>query len=348
MEPPAVQYARTVDGRSIAYAVTGEGPPLVFLPLGLNHIQLAWQQDGRISHWLRALSQRFRLVQYDGRATGMSDRGLDDSHSLADLDRDLEAVMDRLSLQGAVLLGYFYSGHVAIRYALKHPERVRALVLISCSPSIAAWPLDSLLRMAEQNWDAMLYNWVPISASADERARYLAFFKETRAQSDWLIAARVFSASSVADEASAVRTPTLVMHPRDFLWLRSEESAKLASRIPNARFQLIAGELPLGDATEGLQAIDRFLHDIEALEPIAPVVLPPESAHRLSAREVEVLSLIAAGRSNQQIADALVISLNTVNRHVSNIFVKIGAANRAEAAAFAARHGLLTTSGPAA
>ena len=47
------------------------------------------------------------------------------------------------------------------------------------------------------------------------------------------------------------------------------------------------------------------------------------------------------GRSNQEIADALVISLNTVNRHVSNIFVKIGAANRAEAAAFAARHGLI-------
>jgi DNA-binding CsgD family transcriptional regulator len=189
---------------------------------------------------------------------------------------------------------------------------------------------------------------VPISASPEERARYLAFFRETRTQADWLIAAKVFSASSVEDVAAQVRKPTLVMHPRDFLWLRSEESAKLASRIPNARFQLIPGELPLGDAMEGVQAIERFLQEIDVVEPIMAAAAPPEPAHRLSAREVEVLNLIAGGRSNQQIADALVISLNTVNRHVSNIFVKIGAANRAEAAAFAARHGLLTPSGPAA
>jgi DNA-binding CsgD family transcriptional regulator len=61
----------------------------------------------------------------------------------------------------------------------------------------------------------------------------------------------------------------------------------------------------------------------------------------LSAREVEVLRLVAAGKSNQQIADALVISLNTVARHMGNIFAKLGVANRVEAASFAAQHGLL-------
>jgi DNA-binding CsgD family transcriptional regulator len=61
----------------------------------------------------------------------------------------------------------------------------------------------------------------------------------------------------------------------------------------------------------------------------------------LSPREVEVLRLVAAGKSNQQIADALVISLNTVARHMGNIFAKLGAANRVEAASFAAKHGLL-------
>ena len=340
MESPPVQYVMTSDRRSIAYAVSGAGPPLVLLPLGLNHIQLAWNHDGRISGWLRALSERFHLVQYDGRATGMSERGLDASHSLEDLDRDLEAVMDKLGLQDVVLLGYFYSGHVAIRYALKHPERVRALVLISCSLSISAWPLDSLLRMAEQNWEAMLYNWVPISSSPEERARYLSFFKGTRTRADWIIAARVFSASSVEAEAPKLDLPVLVVHPRDFLWLPPEESARLAARIRDARFQLIAGELPLGDHVEGMQAIERFLKDIES-RPSPERVPEPRERHRLSAREVEVLVLIAGGRSNQQIADELVISLNTVNRHVSNIFVKIGSANRAEAAAYAARHGLL-------
>lgn len=60
----------------------------------------------------------------------------------------------------------------------------------------------------------------------------------------------------------------------------------------------------------------------------------------LSAREREVLRLLAAGRSNRDIAAALVISLNTVLRHVTHILEKTGAANRTEAAAYAHRHGL--------
>ena len=60
----------------------------------------------------------------------------------------------------------------------------------------------------------------------------------------------------------------------------------------------------------------------------------------LTGREVEVLRLIAAGHSNRTIAETLFISPNTVLRHVSNIFTKTGVANRAEAAAYATRHGL--------
>jgi DNA-binding NarL/FixJ family response regulator len=67
----------------------------------------------------------------------------------------------------------------------------------------------------------------------------------------------------------------------------------------------------------------------------------PSYSGGLSEREVEVLRLVAAGRSNQQIADTLVISPNTVLRHISNIFRKTGAANRVEAASYASRHGLL-------
>ena len=53
-----------------------------------------------------------------------------------------------------------------------------------------------------------------------------------------------------------------------------------------------------------------------------------------------MLRLLAAGKSNREIADALVISLNTVARHISNIFDKIGAQNRTEAANYAHQHGL--------
>jgi DNA-binding NarL/FixJ family response regulator len=60
----------------------------------------------------------------------------------------------------------------------------------------------------------------------------------------------------------------------------------------------------------------------------------------LTAREAEVLDLIAIGRSNADIATALSISLNTVATHVRNILAKTGCANRTEAAAYAMRQGL--------
>ena len=83
---------------------------------------------------------------------------------------------------------------------------------------------------------------------------------------------------------------------------------------------------------------------------MSPLTPPPPAAalpnqwvspDGLSQREVEVLRLVAAGKSNREIADALCISLNTVATHVRNILAKTGAANRTEAAAYALRNGLL-------
>jgi DNA-binding CsgD family transcriptional regulator len=68
----------------------------------------------------------------------------------------------------------------------------------------------------------------------------------------------------------------------------------------------------------------------------------PTYPNGLSEREVEVLRLVAAGRSNPEIAEALVISRNTVERHVNHILTKIGAANRVEAATYAHRRGLMS------
>jgi DNA-binding CsgD family transcriptional regulator len=63
--------------------------------------------------------------------------------------------------------------------------------------------------------------------------------------------------------------------------------------------------------------------------------------HGLSPREQEVLRLIAVGRSNREIAAALVVSEHTVARHVQNIFSKLGVTSRTAAAAFAFQHGLV-------
>ena len=65
------------------------------------------------------------------------------------------------------------------------------------------------------------------------------------------------------------------------------------------------------------------------------------SPHGLSRREVEVLRLVAAGRTNREIAASLVISEHTVARHVQNIFAKLGVSSRSAATAFAFEHDLV-------
>jgi DNA-binding CsgD family transcriptional regulator len=267
----------------------------------------------------------------------MSARGLSPDHTVADLQLDLEAVVDELNLEPVILVGYFYSAHVAIRYAVQHPERVRALILVSCSVSMTAWPLDSMMLMAGQNWEGFLHTWVPASFSPEERDDLVKYFKLARTPEDWVISARVWWISDVSEELPLVRTPALVLHPRDFIWLRPAESMKVASSIAGARFVSLDGILPLGDATEAMTAIDAFVSDLPALE--TPQATGRQGVHRLdsrlSVRENQVLRLIGEGKSNKEIAAELTLSVRTVERHVSSVYAKTGIHGRVAAATLA-------------
>src|SRR3989337_4585583 len=152
---PRIQYATTSDGVSIAFWTMGEGMPLVYMPDLFSHIQLEWQFPG-IQRWNERLAERRKLVRYDGRGRGLSDRDVTD-YSLDALVLDLEAVLDRLALERFALLGVTSSGPVAITYAAGHPERVSHLIL---SHSFArtrdtASPLTkSLARLIDTDWQA--------------------------------------------------------------------------------------------------------------------------------------------------------------------------------------------------
>ena len=122
-------------------------------------------------------------------------------------------------------------------------------------------------------------------------------------------------------------------------WPAARCGARLAGGIPGARLVTISGEADglFGEASELAATLKRFLSDI------GQVVGPPRGetfeSVRLTPREGDVLSLIAAGKSNQQIADELVLSLRTVERHITNLYGKIGAHGKADATAYALRHG---------
>ena len=96
--------------------------------------------------------------------------------------------------------------------------------------------------------------------------------------------------------------------------------------------------LELGAARSAFDVLGAPLDvaDVDAL-----LVPAPPDAHGLTARELEVLRLVATGRTNRQIADELVVSEHTVARHMQNIFGKLRVSSRAAATAFAFEHELV-------
>jgi DNA-binding CsgD family transcriptional regulator/pimeloyl-ACP methyl ester carboxylesterase len=338
MNATPVRYTRTNDGYSIAYMVSGEGAPIVFLPEIFQHSQLAW--EGRpISQALAYLCQRFQVVQYDSRGQGMSQRRLS-NHSIERYGDDLHAVIQATGHQRVALFASTVFGHVAVRYAVDHPDRVAALVLSNV-------PVDhsrgqflhkrEMVELARTDWEAYLGLTARAAFAGDDPSGMIAYYHAATEQRDHLQFLDVTRTSSLKAIAPNLDLPVLLLTSgHDPTWAGSEDRGKmLAPLIPGASVVVVSERATLDDMLLRARHTESFLHQVGYFDRSSS---GPETG--LSAREVEVLRLIAAGKSNPQIADELVLSINTVQRHVSNILAKTGLANRAEAAAHAARHGL--------
>jgi DNA-binding CsgD family transcriptional regulator/pimeloyl-ACP methyl ester carboxylesterase len=343
MDAPPVQYAKTRDGFDIAYSVCGEGYPFVMMPLHFSHIQLYWTQETFMLPWLQGLAERFQFIQYDGRGQGMSTRGLPEEISATVVEQDLEAVTDHLRLGRFILLATGWQDATAVGYAVAHPERIAALILMSPQSAAAQRSRGAFDLLAAEDWELFLRSVISANLSPARLREAVDRVNQTWTQRDYLIVrkSRIQAGFEGFEAALArIRTPTLVLHPQNYvLSSRPKDSMQLTAQIANARFVMIEGETILGEPAQGLKAISDFVGSLQPQDEASWDSRASPGA--LSAREREVLRLVASGRSNAQIAADLVISQNTVIRHVSNIFAKTGAANRAEATAYAARHGLL-------
>jgi DNA-binding CsgD family transcriptional regulator len=345
MDAPPVHYVTTSDGYSIAYAVSGKGRPFVILPGSFEHVQLAWQYP-QLQPWLEGLAARFQLIQLDERGCGMSTRGLTDDHAVEHYQRDIEAVIDHLNPAPFVLLASATRLPTAVQFTLDHPDKVFALIL-----GAGSWPQTSRSRtvqaaffntLPDAGWDLFLRSLASQYQAPEDIPRTVALLNQAFEQQDFAQRMRVALLGVPEESLSRLDTPTLILCPRDYWGGESSLTmAMRAAQLARATFTLIDGSFAMGDADQGIRAIEAFLAAMTAeIEAVKRAGAEPQV--RLSTRENEVLGLIARGLSNQLIADELVISVRTVERHINHIYEKIGVHSKAQATAFALRHRSVT------
>ena len=341
MDAPTVRFTTTSDGFDIAYLVGGEGPPLVFLPFHQNHIQQRWTGP----KYARGLAESCRVYLYDSRGQGLSTRQLRSDPKLEDYRRDLDAVIEVNHLERFVMAAYGGFAHVAIRYAVEHPEKVHALILICASESFAAWPMLSMLPLAEENWDLFLYLTFAKNFPEEMRERFVGFAKACATREDHLRLVRSFADSNVSQLIPHLSQPVLLLHSERNHWVSPEEGTNLAAKIPDARLVFLKGDLEPDDV-QSVRAALSFLQDIPPLRDDREARMDQIAAASLSARQREVLHLLSQGKTTREIAGALVLSERTVQRHIADVYARIGVRNRSEATGFELSRGAKPSTAP--
>jgi pimeloyl-ACP methyl ester carboxylesterase/DNA-binding CsgD family transcriptional regulator len=333
---------------NVAFWTLGNGKAFVHLTLGTTAGHREWEMQ-ECRRWYERLASKRKLVRYDNRGEGLTDGDVS-VRSLEASVVDLEAVVDQLGLEQFILFGPWYGGPPAIAYAARHPERLSHLILWCTFGRGSEWLRQSQLQAArsliDKNWTVytetvahVIFGW----PEGEPAGRYAALLRESitpERLENWYAEVSEWDVSGLLPQISV---PTLVLHRRRHS-LGLDVPRGLAAGIPNSELVLLDGDSTapyLGETEAVLQAIDEFLREGEAL-PETPRTIDAEpcAPGNLTAREVEVLGLIAGGRTNREIAEALTLSVRTVARHSTNIYAKIGARSRSEATAYAIRHGL--------
>ena len=316
----------------IAYTVGGSGRSVVVLPFHSSNVEVKWTA----LRWVPGLAERNRVIAYDSRGQGLSTRNPGGDLSVADYRLDLEAVIEATCTNRAVLVAYGGFAHVALRYAVEKPERVDALVLICTCESFSAWPLAGMQALMQENWDLFL-DLIVAGASAEKKELLVSRFKKGTTKEDYIRLVHGFAASNVSDVLGQVCLPVLILHSLDQHWLDVEEGKRFAAKVDGARLVFLNGDIEPNDV-EGVRAIQAFLDELPGRPPQAGTgANQAVAAPGLSRRQQEVLRLLSLGKTTREIAAELVLSERTVERHISDIYGKIGANNRAAAIAYALR-----------
>lgn len=314
--PAAVQqdvgYTTAPDGARVAYALMGSGPPLVKAANWLNHLEFDLESP-LWRCWLRELSRDHRLVRYDERGCGLSDRDTRNA-GLETWLADLEAVVEAAQLDRFPLLGISQGGPVAVAYATRHPERVTKLILYGtyargwARRGASQAELDereAMLTLTRLGWgrDLPAYRelftqaFIP-GATHEQRDWFNELQRITCSPEGAVALQRATGEIDVDALLPEVRVPTLVLHARGDMRCPFEEGRRVAERIPGGRFVELDGQNHL--LLENEPAWPHFLREVRSflgvsVEPSLPIDPLRENLVRSLGSSYEIVRELGGG-----------------------------------------------------
>jgi DNA-binding winged helix-turn-helix (wHTH) protein/pimeloyl-ACP methyl ester carboxylesterase/class 3 adenylate cyclase len=270
---PETRYARSGD-LNIAYQVVGDGPiDLVYVPGWVTHIEYAWE-DPALAAYYQRLASFSRLILFDKRGTGLSDRTADIPTLEQRMD-DVRAVMDAVGSERAALFGASEGGNMCVLFAATYPERTLALITYGIfakrvwDPEYPWAPTpearDKWYRSVEHEWGGVvdLPSLAPSAADDPGFARWWStYLRRSTSPRAALTLARANTEIDVRSILPAIRVPTLVLQRAGDLEVKAEEGRYIAARIPGARYVELPGvdHLPwVGDQKAALDEVEEFV-----------------------------------------------------------------------------------------
>jgi class 3 adenylate cyclase len=282
---PETKYVKSGDVH-IAYQVLGQGPiDLIFIPGWVTHLELAWESPHQ-SRFLRRLASFSRLILFDKRGVGLSDRVPPNQLPILEerMD-DVRAVMDAAGSERAALLGISEGGAMSALFAATYPERSAALILYGAYARSGSYlmtheELEARLRAIETDWPDSIDPSLPapsLSTDPGYRESWRTLMRHAASPGAAIALLRMNSQIDVRDVLPTIRIPTLVLYRRDArfghgaaAWRQAgadvitpaSEAAFIAKQIPGARLVELAGidHLPwAGDAEALLGEVEEFV-----------------------------------------------------------------------------------------
>ncbi|GAA2850304.1 LuxR family transcriptional regulator [Actinoplanes cyaneus] len=329
-----VAWTRSPGGARVAYAVSGSGPPLVYVNGWLSHLELSWALPAERG-FFEALSEGRRLIRYDKPGCGLSTPAVSPDHTLEDEFDALRAVLDATGTDRCDLMGVSSGAAVAAAWAARHPSSVSRLVLYggwAYGPDVAAPEIQThVLGLVRQHWglaSGLLGDVFAPDVEGPARTAFARYQRESASAETACAMLLMAYRIDVLDLLRRVTAPTLVVHRERDRAAPIEQGRRLADGIPGARFAVIPGRshLPyVGDPEPLIREIRRFLGLPVRRRGAVPA---------LTARQREVAGLIAQGCTNREIGERLGIAERSAEAHVERIRLRMDFRSRAQIAAW--------------